>query len=113
MKRITALVLVIGFLVPSLVGAYSSPGRPVGFVNDFADILSSEVEQALNEQLTAFARDESNEISVVTIASLDGDTVENYAVQLFKEWGIGTAKQDNGVLLLIAPNDREVRIEVG
>lgn len=113
MKRITAFVLFVGLVVPSLVSAYTSPGRPVGFVNDFADVLSSETEEALNGQLTAFARDESNEISVVTIASLEGDTIENFAVQLFKEWGIGKAKQDNGVLLLIAPNDREARIEVG
>lgn len=113
MKRIVILILFVGFLAPSLVGAYTSPGRPTGFVNDFADVLSFQTEGALNQQLIAFARDESNEISVVTISSLEGDTIENYAVQLFKEWGIGTAQQDNGVLLLIAPNDRAVRIEVG
>lgn len=112
-------ILVAGFLFLSFVYsfgnafAYTSPGRPSGFVNDFADVLSSETEQTLNGQLTAFARDESNEISVVTISSLGDETVESYSEQLFQEWGIGTAKQDNGVLLLIAPNDREVRIEVG
>lgn len=93
--------------------AYTSPGRPTGFVNDFAGILSPSAEQTVNNQLTAFARDESNEISVVTISSLGNETIESYSEQLFKEWGIGQAKQDNGVLLLIAPNDRQVRIEVG
>ena len=45
--------------------------------------------------------------------SLDGVPVDDYAVRLFKEWGIGQAKQDNGVLVLVAPNQREMRIEVG
>jgi uncharacterized protein len=50
---------------------------------------------------------------VATIASLEGNSVEDYANRLFKEWGVGQAKQDNGVLVLIAVGDREMRIEVG
>ena len=49
----------------------------------------------------------------MTVPSLEGIPVEDYAVRLFKEWGIGQAKQDNGVLVLVAPNEREMRIEVG
>src|SRR3989338_3631642 len=93
--------------------AYTSPGKPAGFVNDFAGVLTQQTEQLVNEQLTAFSRDESNEISVVTIESLGDETIESYAEQLFQEWGIGKARQDNGVLLLISPYDRQVRIEVG
>ena len=49
----------------------------------------------------------------MTVPSLEGVPVDDYAVRLFKEWGIGQAKQDNGVLVLVAPNEREMRIEVG
>ena len=52
-------------------------------------------------------------MAVVTVPSLNGVPAEDYAVQLFKEWGIGQAKTDNGVLVLVAPNEREMRIEVG
>ena len=111
-KRILFSVAVSLFLVFP-VSAYQSPGSPAGFVNDFSGILSADAKARLEEKLTGFAAQESNEISVVTISSLDGDTIENYAVNLFAEWQIGRAKQDNGVLLLVAPNEREVRIEVG
>jgi len=101
------------FGLPLLVMAYVSPGSPTGHVNDFANILSDDAERVLNSELEQFRTDTSNEIAVVTISSLDGDTIENYAVQLFEEWKIGKADKDNGVLILVAPNEREVRIEVG
>jgi uncharacterized membrane protein YgcG len=53
------------------------------------------------------------EIALVTVPSLDGATVEQYANTLFKEWGIGKKGLDNGVLVLVAPAERKVRIEVG
>lgn len=115
MKRFLAVIAVCAALVatPLIARAYQSPGKPAGYVNDYAGLLSSGQKSALNDQLTAFEKETSNEISVVTIASLEGDTIENYAEKLFQEWGIGKADKDNGVLLLVARDDREVRIEVG
>ncbi|MFM2357904.1 MAG: hypothetical protein RJA61_641 [Candidatus Parcubacteria bacterium] len=98
---------------PLFLLAYVSPGSPQGFVNDYANLLAVEEKTELESVLTQFEKDSSNEISVVTIKSLQGDTIENYAEKLFQEWGIGKAKDDNGVLLLIALEDREMRIEVG
>lgn len=108
--------IILAFLVFSPifgVSAYSSPGSPTGFVNDYAGMLSSNEKASLEERLKAFKDETSNEISVVTIKSLDGDYIENYAVKLFEEWGIGSAENDNGVLLLIALDDKQMRIEVG
>ncbi len=93
--------------------AYSSPGKPAGFVNDYAGTLNSSEKADLSAKLTQFSKDTSNEISVVIIKSLDGDTIENYAVKLFEDWKIGKDKKDNGVLLLVAIDDRKMRIEVG
>ncbi|MDO8632273.1 MAG: TPM domain-containing protein, partial [Phycisphaerales bacterium] len=87
--------------------------RPTGFVNDFASILDEAAEAYLETFLETVERETSAEIVVVTVESLEGMTIEEYANRLFAEWGIGKKQQDNGVLLLIAPTDRTVRIEVG
>lgn len=108
-----SVALVIVLLVPHVTHAYSSPGKATGYVNDFAQILTEEQRSALEATLTAFNASTTNEITVVTVKNLGGDYIENYAVELFKEWGVGTKKNDNGVLLLIALDDRIMRIEVG
>src|SRR5690348_9508325 len=91
----------------------SSHSKPQGYVSDFAHVLSSDTRQALEAKLSNFERATTNEIAVVTVPSLEGDTEEDYAVRLFKEWGIGKKGKDNGVLILIAPHERRARIEVG
>jgi uncharacterized protein len=93
--------------------AYSNPGKPTGFVNDYAGMLNATQISQLNQKLTQFSQDTSNEISVVTIKSLDGDTIENFSNKLFTDWKIGKDKKDNGVLLLIALDERQMRIEPG
>lgn len=100
-------------LLPVAVLAYTSPGKPAGFVNDFAGVLSAQDKMALEEKLSNFSKTYSNEISVAVVNDLGGDYIENYAVKLFEEWGIGKKGADNGVLVLVAINDRQMRIEVG
>lgn len=109
--RLSLLALFI--FSPIIVLGYVSPGSPGSFVNDFAGILKPETISLLNQKLGQFSKDTGNEISVVTIAKLGDETVETYAEKLFQEWGIGKEKEDNGVLLLISLEDREMRIEVG
>lgn len=86
---------------------------PSGFVNDFAAMLSPSVRTGLEQELQDFEKATANEIAVVTVATLDGRPIEEYAVKLFEEWKIGKEDKDNGLLLLIAKDEREVRIEVG
>ncbi len=87
---------------------------PVGHVNDFAQILHPETISQLETMLVEFESTTGNEIAVVTIPTHGSDeTIESYAVELFEKWGIGKEQEDNGILLLIARDDREVRIEVG
>ncbi len=101
------------FLFPVFAFSYSSPGSPQGFVNDFASILNAQDELALETKLLSLQSSTGIEIAIVTIKTLGGDTVENYAVKLFEEWHIGKAEKDNGALLLIARDEKEMRIEVG
>lgn len=110
-------LIIFSFIIFLTVGfsarAYSSPGKPAGFVNDFAGILDSGQKTNLETKINEFNKSTSNEISVVTIKSLDADTIENYANKLFTEWGIGKDKKDNGVLLLVSMGDKQMRIEPG
>lgn len=86
---------------------------PVGYVNDFAGVLDSSTSISLEKLLASFDAQTGDEVTVVTVKSLDERPIEDYAVDLYKTWGIGKKGKDNGVLILVAPNDRQVRIEVG
>ncbi len=112
MRRIFVLFAVL-LLIPGSVGAYTSPGSPDGYVQDFADILSDETESSLELELAQLEASTTIEIAVATVNSLDGDDVAVYANELFREWGIGQAETNNGLLVLVAPNERKMRIEVG
>ena len=87
--------------------------KPSGRVTDLANVIDAGTEADIVARLDQLERQTSSEVAVVTVPSLDDVPVDDYAVRLFKEWGIGQAKQDNGVLVLVAPNEREMRIEVG
>jgi uncharacterized protein len=84
-----------------------------GYVTDRAGILDKAAAAEIEGLLRDVERDTSAEVALVTVPSLDGMTVEEYANRLFAIWGIGKKSKDNGVLLLIAPSERRVRIEVG
>ncbi|MBI4034035.1 MAG: TPM domain-containing protein [Candidatus Brennerbacteria bacterium] len=99
--------------LPLVAFAYTSPGRPSGFVNDFAGVFTAQEKEALEAKLRSFADFTGPEIVVAAVKSLEGDIIENYANELFAEWGIGKKGEDNGVLFLFSIEDREMRIEVG
>ncbi len=91
----------------------SAKSNPPTLVTDVAGVLTPEQKQALENKLVAIDDSSSNQIAVVIIPSLDGYPKEEYANKLFRAWGIGDKKKNNGVLLLIAINDRQIWIEVG
>lgn len=110
MKKIITILL-FSFALPAL--AYYNPGRPTGLVNDYTNTLSVEQKQALETKLSQFEKETTSEIAVVMIPNLQDDTIENFAVKLFEDWQIGKKGKDNGVLVLVAKEDREMRLEVG
>jgi uncharacterized protein len=107
----------VGFLIAALLiaapSAFAASPAPVGYVNDFAAIVDEPAETYLQSFLNTLERDTSAEVVVVTVKSLEGMTIEEYANRIFNEWGIGKKQHDNGVLLLVAQDNRSVRIEVG
>lgn len=106
--------LFIAFLfLPLFVGKSISFEKPRGFVSDQAHLLDLKTEQALASLLEELEQKTSAEMAVVTVASLDGRDINEYSNELFKSWGIGKRDKNNGLLFLIAPNERKARIEVG
>ncbi|MGX5835255.1 TPM domain-containing protein [Aeromonas piscicola] len=84
-----------------------------GRVVDEANLMSRKQAHQLTQQLAAFEKRSGIQLVVVSIDTLDGDTIEEYGYQLGRHWGIGQKGKNNGVLLLIAQDERKVRIEVG
>lgn len=100
----------------AIAGAQTFPERssPPKLVNDFADILSAEEEQKLEQKLVAFDDSTSTQISIVSLANLDGEPASSYAPQLAEAWGVGDKKRNNGILILVSmDNPREVFIATG
>jgi uncharacterized protein len=83
------------------------------YVNDFAQMLSTQTVQAIQALGAQLEQQTTAQVAVVTVPNLAGQPVEDYAVGLFRKWGIGQKQKNNGVLLLISKEERKVRIEVG
>ena len=87
--------------------------HPSGYVTDLAGVIRPEAKNRLEELCTELEQKTGAQMAIVTVKSLDGESVENYTVDLFKQLGVGSKKDNRGVMLLVAPNDRKYRIEVG
>jgi uncharacterized protein len=100
------------FLLAHPLFAAAVPGLS-GRVNDLADLIDPATERQLEAALTQLEKTDSTQLLVLTIASLDGDSLEGFAMRVVEQWQPGQTGIDNGVLLLVAKNDRKIRIEVG
>lgn len=110
-------VLILSWLLAAGL-ALAQPSEPrfpqlTGRVVDQAQLLSPEVEQQLTQKLEALERDTSDQLVVVSVSTLQDYPIEDYGYRLGRAWGIGQKDQDNGALLIVAPNERKVRIESG
>ena len=113
-KRIVLSILIFCLSLTGYSPLQASiPEKPAGYISDFANVINKKTESELNALITETEKKTSAEIAVVTVDSLEGMTVEDYAAQLFNRWKIGKKGNDNGVLVLIAPKEHKMRIEVG
>jgi hypothetical protein len=113
MRRLLAVLV----LAAAPAAAQTYPEPLTVFVSDFADILDSDAEARITEALVAAREDPGTEIAVVTVGSRRDygphPSIESFANGLFNAWGIGDAARNNGILILVAAADREMRIELG
>lgn len=87
--------------------------QPQGYVNDFAQVLSPQSRTSLERYCRQVEKATGAQIALVTISTLDGEPIEDVANLLYRRWGVGSKKQDEGVMVLLAIRDRRSRVEVG
>jgi len=119
MKRfiIFLLLLVQTFLAATVLAAPTIPPRPAAgsgiYVQDYANVLPQADKQALLSLGQELDKKTTAQLAVITIDTLDGQPIEDYALAVLREWGIGTKEKNNGALIVVAISDRRSRIEVG
>lgn len=96
-----------------LLGVPPEPLDKTHRVHDLANALPADAKLSLESLAQSLEKETTAQLAIVTVRSLDGKTIDTYATELFNKWGIGRADVNNGMLLLWAPNERDVRIEVG
>lgn len=107
------LLLAVVFFAPHAGPEQVKNLKPVGYVNDFAGVLSEQAKAKLTELCAEVDQKTKAQIAVVTVSSLEGEPIEQFSIDLATQWGVGPKQQARGVLILLAPNDRKYRIEVG
>ncbi|MEW5796093.1 MAG: TPM domain-containing protein [Candidatus Zixiibacteriota bacterium] len=111
MKKVFSAILVLlaatGCLIAAEIPDYKGP------INDLADILSNAEIRRLEAKALSYRQQSGSEIGVLIVPTLDGAALEDFAHDVFNKWGIGKADKDNGVLFLVAIEEKKARIEVG
>lgn len=110
-KKLPVIVLPV-LLISVFLYAQKLP-KPVGFVNDFAGVIDSGSKSQMDNIIKAVREKTGAEIAVVTVDTIAPMTIEEYSIELATEWGIGKQGEDTGVLILLAMQERGIRIEVG
>jgi uncharacterized protein len=87
--------------------------NPTGYVNDYAGVIKPEAKTAITNLLAELQSKTTAQVAVVTVRSLEGDYIQDFANRLFERWGIGQKGKDNGVLFVTSVDDRKVWIEIG
>lgn len=116
MKKIKVVILILLLILSLSFSSFAiNIPEPTNdfFVNDFADVISEENEQEIMKIGVDLYKQTSAQVVVVTVDSLDGYEVNDYALELGREWGVGSKESSNGCVLLLSVNDREVTIQVG
>jgi uncharacterized protein len=116
MRRVSfCLVLLLGLVLPAGLAQAAEPAFPAltGRVVDDAGLLNAADRQELDRALAQFEKETGDQIVVATLKSLQGLPIEEFGYQLGRHWGIGQKGKDNGALLIVAPAEKKVRIEVG
>jgi uncharacterized protein len=112
-KKIALCVMLVLTFALSAAAEPVSQLHPTGYVNDFAHVLDSNTIAQIDNVCQQIDQKAKAQVAVVTIKSLDGSPVEDYAVDLFKTWGVGSKSTNRGVLILLAVQDHQYRVEVG
>lgn len=116
-QKFSTQILSVFFVLLAIPALLSAKQLPIpemkGPVNDLANVLSTQEKQKLESYLSSINTQTGVQIAVLTVKTLAGTSIEDYSMKVAEKWQLGQAKTDNGVLLLVAVQDRALRIEVG
>lgn len=107
------IFLALTLLAPGASAEQIKNLKPQGYVNDFAGVLSARAKEKLTALCAEVEQKTKAQIAIVTVSSLEGQPVEQFSIDLATAWGVGPKQSERGILVLVAPNDRKYRIEVG
>src|SRR4030043_1833724 len=117
MSRVKFYLIALIFCVPFLFLFSSAYAFDVpklqGYVNDYGNMISPSVRAELENELKSFEQTDSTQIIILTIPSLEGEVMEDLSIKVAESWKIGQKNKDNGVIFLVAKQERKMRIEVG
>jgi len=106
-------LIISGMLLAASIAAGMDIPYLTGRVTDNAEIFSPETRERLTESLKAHEGRTTNQIAILTVPTLNGENIEEFAVAVFEAWKLGQKDKDNGILIVVVPDDRRMRIEVG
>ena len=114
-KRFLIASLFLAALCASLAGASTPepPAMPHDYVVDLAGVLPQEIQSRLNAYLGELERKTTAQVLVLTVQSLDGQSIEEFSIDTKEKWKLGQKGKDNGVLIVVAVQDRKYRLEIG
>lgn len=112
LKKFSIFIAALAMLFSFASAAIPSPTNNF-YVNDFAGVLSNNTKQYIMSQSVELQKQTKAQIVVSTVSSLDGQDLDSYSINMARAYKIGDANENNGVLILLAPNERKVKIEVG
>jgi uncharacterized protein len=112
MKKILSLFILVLCCQPMAAYGLDVP-KLQGYVNDFAGMIGPSVRSRLEEELKAFEQSDSTQIVILTVPSLEGESLEEFSIRVVEAWKIGQQGKDNGVLFIVSQQERKIRIEVG
>lgn len=113
MNRIWFSLLLFALLTTARVSDCADIPYLTGRVNDNARIMSEATRNSLSEKLKEHEIRTTNQVVILTVPSLEDESIEDYAYKVFNEWKLGQKDKDNGILIVVVPNERRMRIEVG
>lgn len=112
--KMAAVFCTVALMLCSALSAFALEVPALsGRVNDYGDMISPQVERTIDSMLTQLEASDSTQIVVLTVPSLEGDSLEDFSIRAAEKYGIGQQGKDNGALLLVSKGDRTMRIEVG
>jgi uncharacterized protein len=114
-RSFTLVALSVLWLIAATPTLAENPKNihPTGYVTDLAGVIAADTKARLEALCHEVEEKTGAQIAVVTVHSLEGDSVENFAVDLYKRLGVGSKGDNRGVLLLVAPDEHKYRVEVG